>query len=82
MIKHEINSASLLPMSREKAMKFVRTTDSFVSCIMFKSDRFSINGKSLLGLMSIREHPIDRILIVCDGPDEEDALEAILNALD
>lgn len=82
MIQLEIDIRSLLPMSRERAMKLVGVTDTFAASVFFRGRDLSINGKSMLGLMALRQQGDEPLLLECDGYDEQEAMRTVLNTLD
>lgn len=61
------------------ASELAKTAMKFKSNINMKVNGKIVNVKSVLGIMSagIKEHT--ELEIVCDGEDEEQAIEAILN---
>ncbi len=81
MIQHQIDIRFTLPMGRERAMKLVSVTDAFASAIFFKGRNLSINGKSMLGLMALRQNEGEPLLLECDGYDEKEAMEQVLSTL-
>lgn len=81
MIQQEVDIRFTLPMSRERAMKLVSVTDMFASAIFFKGRNLSINGKSMLGLMALRQDEGEPLLLECDGYDEKEAMEQVLSTL-
>lgn len=59
------------------ASVLVKTASKFKSEFYIKMYGYEVNGKSILGLMTLAaEHGAEMELIL-DGPDEEDALQAI-----
>ena len=81
MIQNEIDLSGLLPITREGAIKLVSVTDTFSSRIVFKSHNTIINGKSMLGLMALRDLHNAPTMLECDGTDEEEAAKAVLELL-
>lgn len=82
MIQQHVDLSFALPLSRENAMKLVAVTDSFASAIFFRGQNFSINGKSLLGLMALRQDKSETLIMECDGYDEKEAAKQVLSALE
>lgn len=81
MIQHQIDIRFMLPMSRERAMKLVSVTDMYAAAVFFKGRNLSINGKSMLGLMALRQSAGETLLLECDGYDEKEAMESVLSTL-
>lgn len=81
MIQHEIDLKCVLPITREVAIKLVSVADTFSSRIAFKSHNTIINGKSMLGLMSIRDSRNVPTILECEGDDEKEAAAAMMEML-
>lgn len=47
------------------------------SSVMIKKNDKSVNAKSVLGILSAGVKCGDEIELICDGPDEEEALETL-----
>jgi phosphotransferase system HPr (HPr) family protein len=60
---------------------FVKTAKQFSCSVIVSRGEKSADGKSLLKLMKINAVKGDAIVIQCDGPDEEAALESLGNCL-
>ena len=56
----------------------VEKANSFSSSIVFESDHRRVNGKSLLGVLSLGIVKGTRITLIADGSDEEDAVKALV----
>ncbi len=54
----------------------------FESKISLKKGTSTANAKSVLGLLAARVTQGDEIEIICDGKDEEDALQTIVDAFE
>jgi len=59
------------------AALFVQLANRFTSRITVKKGRKSVNGKSIMGLLTLAAKQGSRISIVVDGPDALDALERL-----
>ena len=55
--------------------------DMFESQIHFKTEYMDVNAKSIINLISGTFRQGDKILCVCSGPDEKEALEAMRDVL-
>ena len=55
--------------------------DKFESQIHFKTEYMDVNAKSIINLISGTFRQGDKILCVCSGPDEKEALEAMIDVL-
>ena len=55
--------------------------DKFESQIHFKTEYMDVNAKSIINLISGTFRQGGKILCVCSGPDEKEALEAMRDVL-
>ncbi|MBU0567554.1 HPr family phosphocarrier protein [bacterium] len=69
-----------LGLHARSAASFVRTANQFTSDITVRRvrSRFKIEGKSILGLMSLAASCGKEIEIDIQGEDEEEAMEALV----
>lgn len=49
----------------------------FKSSVMLKAGNKTVNAKSVLGLLSALIKYKDEVELICDGPDEEEAMEVL-----
>ena len=61
-----------------EAMKF----DSRVTFTYGKDGSSEANAKSILSILGACIHPGDEIDIVCEGPDEQEALNALVSLIE
>ena len=57
---------------------FVQTAKRFAAKITVKKGRKIVDGKSIMGLLTLTAHQGARIAIVADGPDAEQAVDALV----
>ena len=57
------------------AALFVQLANRFTSRVTVKKGRKSVDGKSIMGLLTLAAKQGSRISIVVDGPDSHEALE-------
>ena len=60
------------------AALFVQHAKAFMSQIVVKKGRKVVDGKSIMGLLTLAAGPGSRIAIVVDGPDAEEALAQLV----
>jgi phosphocarrier protein len=60
------------------AAVLVEATKDFKSTIHFEKDNFRINGKSILGIMTLGAGYGTEIKIIAQGEDEKEALETLV----
>ena len=61
------------------ASMIVRTASRFASDFYIQKDSYEINGKSIIGVMTLAAEQGSNIKLIFDGDDEEAAAEAIVN---
>ncbi len=59
------------------AAKFVQTAERFDAEITVTRDATTVGGTSIMGLMMLAASPGSVIRVTADGPDAEDALQAL-----
>ena len=59
----------------------VQTAGRYASELHLQMDNKNINLKSIMGVISIGNLVVHDVVISADGPDEEEALEAIVEFL-
>ena len=64
------------------AALFVRVSNQFNSEITLKAHNNSVNGKSIIGVMSLGVFSGEDVEIICYGEDVEDALIALTNLIE
>ena len=63
------------------AALFVQVANRFVSRITVKKGRKIVDGKSIMGLLTLTAHQGSRIVIIADGTDAAEALEQLSRML-
>ena len=59
------------------AALFVQVAKQFTSRVTVKKGRKIVDGKSIMGLLTLAANPGARVSIVTDGPDAAEALEQL-----
>ncbi|MBR6524846.1 MAG: DUF4111 domain-containing protein [Clostridia bacterium] len=77
MICLKMNLGHLTPFNRDQVMRLMQTTCRYDCHIMFLHNNRTINGKSMLGLLSLGETGEEMVEIQFEGADEEQALRDI-----
>jgi len=67
-------------LSVDELIKFIKTANKFESDINIRGANFSIDAKSIIGVLTIVRAGID-VTIITKGDDDEEALKAIINLL-
>lgn len=77
MVRAELTVESEQGIHLFVANKIANVADKFDSQIHFKTEYMDINAKSIINLVSGTLCKGDKVLCVCNGPDEREALEAM-----
>ena len=67
--------------ARPSAM-LVTTASKFEAEVYFTKNGLRVNGKSIMGVMTLAAEKGSELLIEVDGPDEQLALEAIVKVIE
>lgn len=59
------------------ASMIVRTASRFKSDFLIQKDAYEINGKSIIGVMTLAAEQGASVRLIFDGEDEQDAAEAV-----
>lgn len=57
----------------------VRTASQFEADVYIQKDNYEINGKSVIGVMTLAAEQGATLTLIFDGEDEEEAAEAVVN---
>lgn len=64
------------------AAMFVRAANQFASDITIVSDRDEVNGKSIIGIMSLGLYSGQEITLQAEGADEDEAVKYLVNFIE
>jgi len=78
----EIQIKNKLGLHARAAALFVKTANRFASEIKVQKEKLQVNGKSILGVLTLAAGLDSKIRIICDGPDSQEALEALNTLVD
>ncbi len=82
MIRKEIIFPNNEVLKRRATTQFVNLAGRFHSRIMIEHDNKVVNGKSMLGLLSLATASNKTMILTVDGSDEAAAVAAILALLE
>jgi phosphocarrier protein len=71
------NGLHALPASR-----FVKLAEKFASDVKLIKDGIEVSGKSIMGILTLACEKGSKILLICDGKDEKEALGALRKILE
>ena len=77
MVERELAIVNELGLHARAAAKLVHTASGFRSHVLVVAGGEEVDAKSILGLLLLAVPVGSRIVVRCDGPDEDAALAAI-----
>ena len=82
MIRFEMTLGHLTPFNRDQVIRLMQTTSRYDCHVMFLHRYRTINGKSVLGLLSLGDTADEPVVIEFDGVDEEQAARDVKRLLE
>lgn len=79
VIEREARIVNPLGMHVRPGAEFVKVANRFRSNVSVRKDDAVVNGKSILGMMTLAAECGSTILIKTDGDDAEEAMRALLD---
>ena len=77
MIEREATIVNQEGLHARPAARIVRLANGFAAEIQLAKDGLEVNGKSIMGVMMLAAECGSSILIRADGPDAEQAVQAL-----
>jgi len=77
MVKKSLKITNKTGLHARPAALLVKTTAKFKSEIKISKDGFEVNGKSIMGVMTLAAENGSVIEILAEGPDENEAIQAL-----
>lgn len=77
MIERDVTVKNRAGIHARPAALIVQTAGKYDSRILFKKDGEEINAKSIMGIITLGAAYNSTINICADGPDEQDAIDAL-----
>jgi phosphocarrier protein HPr len=81
MIEREVEIVNRLGLHARAAAKLVHLTGGFESDVTLAKDGEEVDGKSILGILLLAAAQGTWITVRCEGPDEEEAMEAVTDLI-
>lgn len=78
MIVREVTVTNRAGLHTRPASMIVRTASKFKSDFFIEKDGYEINGKSIIGVMTLAAEQGAKLKLVFEGEDEEEAAEALV----
>ena len=82
MVRQEVQISNPTGLHLRPAGVFCNVASRFKCKVNFEYDNISANAKSILSVLGACIKSGDSIMISCEGEDEEEALEAMVLAID
>ena len=82
MIKKSAKIVNKLGLHARPSAMLVTAASKYNSEVFFTKNGLRVNGKSILGVMMLAAEMGSELLIEVDGPDEEQALNEILQVIE
>ena len=77
MTVREVTVTNRAGLHTRPASMIVRKAAAFKSDFLIRKDGYEINGKSIIGVMTLAAEQGARLTLVFEGEDEEEAAEAV-----
>ncbi len=77
MLERSIEVTLESGLQARPAAQFVQEANKFAADIFLEKEGKRINAKSIMGLMTLAIAQGETIMIIADGADEEEAMEAL-----
>ena len=81
MLKKKITIKNKLGMHARAAVKFVNVANRFSSSVKIEKDGNEIDGKSILGILTLAAVQGTEVVLKVSGKDEDRALSALLELI-
>ncbi|MFO8024198.1 HPr family phosphocarrier protein [Thiohalophilus sp.] len=77
MIEHSIEIINKLGLHARAAARFVTLASKYDADIHLRHKENRVNGKSIMGVMMLAAAKGSSVILEIDGPDEEEACQAL-----
>lgn len=78
MVEKRITITNKLGLHARAAVKFVNLANRFISTVKIEKDGYEIDGKSILGILTLAAIQDSQIILRISGKDENAALKALV----
>ncbi|HNQ79714.1 MAG: HPr family phosphocarrier protein [Acidobacteriota bacterium] len=82
MIEHVVRIKNRLGLHARAAVKFVNLANRFTADVRIEKDGSDVDGKSILGILTLAATQGTEITLRLNGDDEAAALKAIVDLID
>jgi phosphocarrier protein len=81
MVEREVAIVNRLGLHARPAAQLVQRASKFDSEIKLKRQNLEVNAKSIMGVMMLAAEMGSKLLIIAEGPDEREAVEALAQVI-
>jgi phosphocarrier protein len=81
MVEREVAIVNRLGLHARPAAQLVQRASKFESEIKLKRQILEVNGKSIMGVMMLAAEMGSKLIIIAEGPDEREAVEALVQVI-
>lgn len=78
VIERRVRIVNELGLHARPAAEFVKLASKFKSEIRVRRDDMTVNGKSIMGVMTLAAEQGSELVITADGGDAEEAVKALV----
>ncbi len=78
MVERQVTIKNRAGLHTRPAAALVKTAARFKADFFIQRDSFEINGKSIIGVMTLAAEQGSTLVLKFDGPDEEEAAAAVV----
>ncbi len=78
MIEREVMVKNRAGIHTRPASLIVRTASQFDADVYIQKDNYEINGKSVIGVMTLAAEQGAKLTLIFEGEDEDEAAEAVV----
>ncbi len=79
MVEKEVTVTNRAGLHTRPASMIVRAAAQFEADFFIQKDGFEINGKSIIGVMTLAAEQGAKLTLIFDGTDEADAAQAMMD---
>ena len=82
MVERQVTVTNRAGLHTRPASMIVRQGSKFASDFYIKKDGYEINGKSIIGVMTLAAEQGATLTLLFEGPDEEEAADVLVDLFD
>ena len=82
MVEKEIIIKNKLGLHARAAVKFVNLANRFVSTVKIEKDGNEIDGKSILGILTLAATQGSKVILRVSGKDEKETMSALIKLIE